>query len=480
MNIKSIFARSVLFSSLSALSLAACQSPQMALRPMPGQGMQAPGSQFQSFASNRSGKYQLDHVLLGVSDSRQLEALAAKYQARIVRQVAPIGLGVLQLPQGKSAATVIRELKTEPGVRFAEADEISKPAPDKTMDPSNNRLRSRLPFNDPLLGQQYGLDRVNAGAAWANTAGSENVIVAVVDSGVHSSHEDLRDRLVTGYDAYNSRKGLNYSDPSRLSYIPSEKFASFGHGTHCAGIIAGSANNQRGIAGVAPNVKIMPVKVFPSILKSITSPEERERMQNPETMTSVVAEGIVWATEHGADVINLSLGFNEPSKSLELAVNYATQKNVVVVVASGNERHQGNPLNYLSAAPGAIAVGATDKNDQITFFSNAGQHVSVSAPGFDILSTMPTFLGIGKEYQLMSGTSMAAPHVAGVAALLKSVDKSASPAEIKQIMEQSADDLGAPGLDELYGHGRVNAGQAVELMLQRRGQAVKQPNNPLG
>lgn len=473
------FIRSASAILATSMILSACQSAGLPMQPRFAPGLRAPlRGPVQNF-SRQSTKYQLDHVLVGVRQMSQLDELATRLNAQVVRRVAPIGLGVLQLSEGQSAATAIRKIKSAPGVRFAEADALTRPAPDRTDDPSSNRLRSPLPFNDPLLAQQYGLTRINAGDAWVNTLGQNDVVVAVVDSGVHSSHEDLRDRLVTGYDAFHSRKGLRYSDPSRLSYIPSEKFSSFGHGTHCAGIIAASGNNGRGVAGVAPNVKIMPVKVFPSILKSITSPEERQRMQNPETMTSVVAEGIVWAAEHGADVINLSLGFNDgPSKSLELAVNYALQKNVTVVVASGNERHQGNPTNYLSAIPGAIAVGATDKDDKITFFSNAGQHVSVSAPGFDVLSTMPTFFGIGKEYQLMSGTSMAAPHVAGVAALLKSVDKSASPKEIKQVLEQSADDLGAPGFDELYGHGRVNAGKAVALMMQRRGMPVKQPDRP--
>ncbi|PKL75576.1 MAG: hypothetical protein CVV27_14645 [Candidatus Melainabacteria bacterium HGW-Melainabacteria-1] len=469
--------------ALSALSLAACQSaPIMPMQaPMQRAGLQRMGAgpgAVQSFA-NRGTKYQLDQVVVGVSNPAQLQVLAAKHQAQIIRQIAPIGVAVLQLPAGKSAAGVIQQLKAEPGIRFAEAEQLTKPAPDKTQDPSSNRLRSPLRVNDPLAGQQFGLDRIQAGGAWVNTMGNQQVVVAVIDSGVHSSHEDLKDRLVTGYDAFHSRKGLQYSDPSRLGFIPSEKFSVFGHGTHCAGIIAASANNGRGIAGVAPGVKIMPVKVFPSIVKTIMNAEERERSNNPETMTSVVAEGIVWAAEHGADVINLSLGFNEPSKSLELAVNYALAKNVTVVVASGNERHQGNPTNYLSAVPGAIAVGATDTKDQITFFSNAGRHVSVSAPGFDVLSTMPTFLGIGKEYQLMSGTSMAAPHVAGLAALLKSIDKSASPAEVKAVMEQSADDLGAPGFDELYGHGRINAAKAVALMMQRRGLQPKAPPQPL-
>lgn len=469
--------KQIIFGILTALSLSACQNSPLVLQRPGVQSFNRPG-QVQSF-STRSAKYQLDQISVGVSNPAQIQSLAAKYQAQVIRQIAPIGVAVLQMPAGKSAAALVNQIKAEPGVRFAEVEQLTKPAPDSTRDPSGNRLRSRLGLNDPLLSQQFGLERIQAQNAWANTMGNAQVVVAVVDSGVHSSHEDLKDRVVTGYDAFHSRKGLQYSDPSRLSFIPNEKFSSFGHGTHCAGIIAASANNTRGIAGVAPNVKIMPVKVFPSIIKTIMSPEERERMQNPETMTSVVAEGIVWAAEHGAHVINLSLGFNEPSKSLELAVNYALQKNVSVIVASGNERHQGNPTNYLSAVPGAVAVGATDAKDEITFFSNAGKHVSVSAPGFDIVSTMPTFLGIGKEYQLMSGTSMAAPHVAGVAALLKSVDPAATPAEIKSVMEQSADDLGAPGFDELYGHGRVNAGKAVALMLQHRGLPVKTAPQPL-
>lgn len=448
-----------------SLLVSACTSAPL-LNSLPPVSPQANLQRFS--APSQGGKYELSHVVVGLQNMAQLPQLAQKYKAQIVRQIPGIGVGVLQLAEGTAPAPVMQQLKQEAGVRFVEGDLKTRPAPDQMQDPK--RFLSRNPlqvFNDPLYSQQFGLQRIQAEAAWPLTKGRKEVVVAVVDSGVHSGHEDLKDRLVTGYDAFHSRKGLQYSDPSRLSFIPSDRFTSFGHGTHVAGIIAASANNARGMVGVAPQVSIMPVKVFPSILKAVTSKEERERMGNPETMTSVVAEGIVWATEHGAHVINLSLGFNQPSKSLELAVNYALAKNVTVVVASGNERHQGNPLNYLSAVPGAIAVGATNDKDEVTFFSNAGKHVSVSAPGFDILSSMPTFLGIGKEYQLMSGTSMAAPHVAGVAALLKSVNMNATPAEIKRVLEASADDKGAPGFDELYGHGRVNAAKAVELMLKQ-------------
>ncbi|MEZ0368748.1 MAG: S8 family serine peptidase, partial [Candidatus Sericytochromatia bacterium] len=231
-------------------------------------------------------------------------------------------------------------------------------------------------------------------------------------------------------------------------------------GSHVAGIIAAEANNTKGIAGVAPEAKILPIKIFPDltdIISSIVAPGGDES----QTIVSMLADAIVWAADHGANVINMSLAVNEQSATLDRAVAYALGKNVTVVVAAGNSRHEDNARNYLAAIDGVIAVGATDDKDNVTFFSNSGDYVSIAAPGLDVISSVPSFLGIN-PYVKMSGTSMAAPNVAGVAALLHSkFGATATPAWIKQRLESSALDRGEAGRDDLYGHGLVNAYKAL-------------------
>ena len=305
---------------------------------------------------------------------------------------------------------------------------------------------------DKYIDQQYGLSAIHAFNAWQITEGSPSIQVAVIDTGVDIGHQDLKYNIHPGYDAFSKKQGKNAGDVSALNYIMS----TYKHGTHVAGIIAAQLNNGKGIAGVAPNCKIMPIKIFPDTGELIKMAFSKSDDSTQRTMTSAVADGIVWAVDHGADVINMSLGTEEESQTLKIAIDYALDRNVPVVVSAGNERDKGNMINYLAAIPGVIAVGATDMYNRITSFSNSGSYVSVCAPGLEIISTVPSFLNL-KLYTKYSGTSMAAPHVAGVVALLKSMNHNATPAEIKQQLESTAIDLGEPGRDDLYGAGLINA-----------------------
>jgi thermitase len=237
----------------------------------------------------------------------------------------------------------------------------------------------------------YGAD-VDAPLAWSKTLGSEAVTIAIIDSGIDPTHPDLAAKIVA---AANFTESTSASDMS-------------GHGTHVAGITAASFDNAIGIAGMAPKARLMNVKVL-------------ALDANGQTTGSCagVADGIVWAANHGANVLNLSLGSTGPCEAMALAVEYATSHGALVVAAAGNE---GSTSRFYPAAyPDVLSVAATDNRDQLAPFSNRGASwVDVAAPGAGIVSTLPTYdnaTGV-LGYGYLSGTSMAAPVVSGIAALI--------------------------------------------------------------
>ncbi|RYX99162.1 peptidase S8, partial [bacterium] len=302
---------------------------------------------------------------------------------------------------------------------------------------------------------QYGLTATHVDKAWDLSTG-KGVTISIIDTGVDVKHDDLKNNIVNGYDAFSKSEGAKAGNASKLNYISD----TYKHGSHVAGIAAAQYKNTKGIAGVAPEAKIMPVKIFPDFSDYFKSAKKNEDGSDV-TVVSAIADGIVWSVDHKANVINLSLGLWEPSNTIERAVKYALEHDVSVVVAAGNERAVSNRKNYLAAINGVIAVGATDKNDTIAFFSNSGDYVSVAAPGFDIISTTPSLLGL-KDYRKMSGTSMAAPHVAGIVAMVKAkFGATATPQWIKARIEKTSLDLGLPGRDDYYGHGLVDAYKAL-------------------
>ncbi|SDW86894.1 thermitase [Marininema mesophilum] len=306
-----------------------------------------------------------------------------------------------------SAKDAIKKFEKDSNVAYAEKKITFK----ATADP-----------NDTDFSKQYGPQTIKAPEAWETTKGKKDVKVAVVDTGVDYTHPDLKDKVEKGGDYINNDK-----DPKDDQ----------GHGTHCAGVIGAVTNNNEGIAGVAPDVTIYAVKVLD---------------ENGSGDNETVAKGIKDAADAGSSVISLSLGSPENSKVVEDAVNYAADKGSVVVAAAGNDGSK-DP-GYPGANEKAIAVGATDKSDKKAEFSNYGSDwVDVAAPGVDILSTVP-----GGKYEEMSGTSMATPHVAGVAGLVASTGKKGD--EVRKAIESSADKVDGTGSDWKYG--RVNAANAVK------------------
>ncbi|KUL32656.1 S8 family peptidase [Actinoplanes awajinensis] len=278
---------------------------------------------------------------------------------------------------------------------------------------------------DLYRGKQWGLATMHVADAWQKSTGA-GVTVAVIDTGVDATNVDLAGQVLTGYDATTDKVGGNI-DPH-------------GHGTHVAGTIAAVTGNTIGVSGVAPDAKILPVRVLGN---------------DGSGYMSDAAEGILWAADNGAQVINMSLGSSEKVAAVTTAITYARSKGVTVIAAAGNERKEGSPVSYPAAEAGVIAVAATDSADQVAEYSNAGSFVDVAAPGSAILSTYPSALG--KSYSTMSGTSMASPHVAAVAALLKAAKPSLTPDQIEQALETSAVDLGPSGKDNDFGYGRIDA-----------------------
>lgn len=242
-----------------------------------------------------------------------------------------------------------------------------------------------VPPNDPRYAEQWSLPVIGLPEAWVNLP-SRNVTVAVIDSGICANHPDLQGRILAGYDFVDDD-----NDPTDT----------FGHGCGVAGVIAANSNNGIGIAGVAPNVQIMPLRVLNNIgLGSYSS----------------IANAIVYAVDNGADIINLSLAGPTSSVILEAAVAYAVNNGVVVIAAAGNFGQEG--AYYPAAYPSVIAVGSVDPVTLTrSSFSNFGADIDVWAPGRDILTT--NMLG---DYEFVSGTSFAAPIVAGITALSEAFD----------------------------------------------------------
>ena len=282
---------------------------------------------------------------------------------------------------------------------------------------------------DPRRGEQWALDHLGIDAL-RNRSRGQGIDVAVVDTGVASGHADLGATACSGVaflsDSGVARTGQGAQDPN-------------GHGTHVAGIIAATMGTGLGTAGVAPGVRVLPVRVLNA---------------EGSGWASDVARGIRWSVDHGAEVINLSLGGGE-SWSVTQAVDYAESKGVVVIAAAGNDGTgpggSDPPANYPGALADVVAVASLDANTVVSSFSSRGAYVDVAAPGGSILSTVRT-----GGWARMSGTSMATPHVAGVVAVLLAVEPDLAPAEVRARLAASAQDAGPIGHDHAYGWGRLD------------------------
>ncbi|WP_045742006.1 S8 family peptidase [Actinoplanes rectilineatus] len=329
---------------------------------------------------------------------------------------------------GRPVVTVTEATDKKTAVKLVEAGQRADDAVSVEVDAEVSALDVPAD-NDPYRGQQWDLGKIRVGDAWKQSTGA-GVVVAVLDTGVDAAHPDLAGHVLDGYDAITDSAGGGTDTQ--------------GHGTHVAGTIAAATGNGVGVAAVAPDVRILPVRVLGT---------------DGTGYMSDTAEGIIWAADHGAQVINMSLGASAKVTAVTNAIAYARSKGVTVVAAAGNSRAQGSPVNYPGADAGVIGVAATDSTDTVASYSNAGDYVDVAAPGSGILSTYPTAKGNGYAY--MNGTSMATPHVAAVAALLKAFQPSLTPDGIESALESSAVDLGAAGRDNDYGYGRIDAAAAL-------------------
>ena len=312
--------------------------------------------------------------------------------------------------------------------------------------------------NDPNFASQWGLAKINCPAAWDRVTGSPNIVVAVIDTGVDLDHPELAPLLVQGTDMVNL--GTNPTAPNGFHFegdfngVDNDPQDEVGHGTHVAGTIACLSNNAVGVAGVTWSCRIMPVRVLARIVNNANSSDVRGTGSSTD-----IAAGIRWAVDHGARVINMSLGGSTDTQVERDAVAYAIAHNVVVVAALGNGGI-GAPTSFPAAYPDVIAVAAIDSSDHRASFSQVGSHIDISGPGVNVLSTV-----WDNSYTTMSGTSMATPHVAGVAALVLSCNSSLSAAQVGDILRQTArplrDNPADPVPNNNYGFGCVDAQAAV-------------------
>ncbi|MCU0508538.1 MAG: S8 family serine peptidase [Anaerolineae bacterium] len=361
---------------------------------------------------------------------------------QVLRELPELGLAVVRAPRGRTLPEAAASLAQE-GAEWVE--------PNYTFE------LDHVP-NDPDYSIQAAyLDRIGASEAWDTTKGRSDIVVAILDTGVYTGHVDLRDGIwrnpgeIPGNGIDDEGNGF-VDDAQGWDFADNENevLDDYGHGTHVAGIAAARIDNAIGIAGVAGQATIMPVDVFSG---GIGTYEDLIR-------------AIVYATDNGAHVINMSLGASSYSRGEEAAVNYAYERGAVVVAAAGNGGR--TELHYPAAHPNAIAVAATDANDVVAGFSTRGAFVDVAAPGVSIYSTMPTDID-PDGYRLMSGTSMATPHVSGLAALILSRNPTLTPKEVRAFIEGTAYNLGAPGRDDASGYGRISAGQALAAVAQSDG-----------
>ncbi|WP_101843576.1 S8 family peptidase [Halobacillus sp. Marseille-P3879] len=300
----------------------------------------------------------------------------------------------------------VKALNKNPNVEYAEPNYEF----DTTWTPNDTYYNSA----------QYGPQHTNTEAAWDITRGNSSQQIAIVDSGVDYNHPDLDGKTIRGYDF------IDYDD---------NPMDENGHGTHVAGTAAAETNNSQGVAGMAPDTDILAVRALDA---------------NGSGSLAAIADAIRYSADQGAEVINLSLGCDCDTQTLENAVNYAWNQGSVVIAAAGNDGVSTTfePASYNNV----IAVGAVDQYDNKASFSNYGTWVDVAAPGVDIASTVPN-----GGYAYMSGTSMASPHVAGLAGLLASQGR--TNAEIRSAIENTADPIYGTGY--YYNDGRINSYAAL-------------------
>ncbi|HKP85332.1 MAG TPA: S8 family serine peptidase [Blastocatellia bacterium] len=371
-------------------------------------------AQDEAEAAHLSSEFARGRVLVkvrsGISASRTRRFLS-RQEALDVEEIAGTRIRILHLPEGADEKALVQSLESQPEVEFAELDYLVPPA--------------EVTPNDPDYASQWHLPMISSPAAWSSTSGSSSVIIAILDTGVDASHPDLAPKITPGWNFWDNNANTNDV---------------YGHGTAVAGTAAAAANNGLGVASVAWNCRIMPIRISST---------------NGSASISAIANGLAWAADRGARVANISYRVTNYSV-VRSAAQYFQSRGGVVVVAAGND----SLFDSSSDNPYVLTVSATDGNDNLASFSNTGNNVDLAAPGVSIDTTNQ-----GGGYGFWGGTSFSAPIVAGVAALVVSANQNLSGGEIQDVLKQSSDDRGAAGWDPAFGWGRVNAAHAVASAL---------------
>lgn len=345
----------------------------------------------------------------------KLKALLNNNSASIISTIDDINVHIIKVPK-HAEETVAHALARSPNIEFAELDlahELTETIPD-----------------DDYYGNAWHLPKIGAPAAWDMSKGT-NVTVAVLDSGVDPNHPDLKDKLLPGFNTVDN--STNTADIA-------------GHGTKVAGVIGAASNNGIGVASIAWNASLLPVRV--------------SNESSGTAWTSDIAEGVTWAANNGAKVVNASYAVTFRS-TVSSAASYLKSKGGLLVVSAGND---GSEVTSAGDNPNIISVAATASNDSKTSWSTYGNFVDVTAPGSSIWTTVN-----GGNYGSASGTSFSSPLTAGVIALMMSANPNLTPDELETILESTAVDLGSTGFDKYNGHGRVDAHKAVLAAMNTSG-----------
>ena len=382
----------------------------------------------------------VDHVVVKLSPGSRPDQVLGKGAEKVMDR-----WHTHPVPQGKSPEEVIDALLKRPGVEIAELDYRVQVEPISDQSPIQAQSSS---VNDPFHSYQWHFPKVRASQAWSTSTG-QGVVVAVVDSGISKGGDDLDcHTFVAPYNAITQTAGASAANDDN------------GHGTHVAGTVAQCTDNGIGVAGIAFDAALMPVKVLGA---------------DGGGDFSWIARGIDWARINGADVINLSLGCDACSSTMiDEAIEAAAAQGIVIVAASGNSNK--STVSYPANHPDVIAVGATDYDNARAPYSNRGSALDLVAPGGNTSKDangdgyvdgvlQETFGSSGWGYYFFQGTSMATPHVTGAAALLLSKTGCGEPGKVQDTLESTALDVGSGGFDTTYGHGLIQIDAALAELL---------------